>query len=258
MNFMKLYRNLIILSTIAILFAVASCNNAKTKSLDSPNNEIIDLNKTNSSSTIIVVDFTKGRFHNHPLMAIWAESLSGEYLETFFVASSIGKGVFERASGGGGKWLPGPVRRPATLPYWAHKRGVKEVDGLYFPTQQTAMSDAVTGATPNGDFRLIAAPSTTQFPTVFNLLFEINQSWDWNQYWNNAMFPEEPEYKTSCQPSLVYSVKVNLAKLDKILTLNPIGHGHYSGKNGDLFTDLSTLTTALEISKRITVTAKRR
>ncbi len=255
---MKLYNSLLSLFVVASLIISSSCNNVKTKSVETANVEMIELNKSANTTPVIMIDFVKGRFHNHPLMAVWAENLNGDCLETFFVASSIGKGVFERASGGGGKWMPGPVRRPATLPYWAHKRGVKEADGLYLPTQQTPMLDAVTGATPRGDFRLIATPTSTNFPKVFNLFFEINQSWDWNHYWNNAMFPDEPEYKTSCQPSLVYSVKVNLENPDKLLTLNPIGHGHYAGKNGELFTDISTLTTALEIAKKITVTVKNR
>jgi polyphosphate kinase len=38
--------------------------------------------------------------------------------------------------------------------------------------------------------------------------------------------------------------------------LNPIGHGHYSGKNGKLFTDLSSLTTALKIVKSLKVKVK--
>jgi hypothetical protein len=35
--------------------------------------------------------------------------------------------------------------------------------------------------------------------------------------------------------------------------MKPVGHGHYSGIDGSLTTDLSTLTTALEIAKSITV-----
>lgn len=245
---------------VSLLFAtlvfVVSCKNIKSTLVENENSEIIELDSLKSAPVLLVVDFVKGKFHNHPLMALWAEDLNGNYLETFFVAKSIGTGVFDKVSGGGGKWLPGPVRRPAALPYWAFKRGVKEADGLYVPSSQTAIPDAIAGATPKSNFRLIAKPTLPNFPKVFNLLFEINQSWDWNQYWTNSMFLDEPEYRTSSQPSLVLSVRVNLDKTDKVLYLNPIGHGHYSGKSGELFTDLSTLTTALEIAKKITVTVK--
>jgi hypothetical protein len=248
-------KNLIYL-LFAIVVLSVSCKNMKTAPADGESAEMINLDSGKLVPEVLIVDFTKGKFHNHPLMAVWAEDLHGNYLETFFVAKSIGTGIFDKASGGGGKWLPGPVRRPAALPYWAFKRGVKEADGLYIPTPQTAIPDAIAGATPKSDFRLIAKPTLPNFPKVFNLLFEINQSWDWNQYWTNSMFPDEPEYKTSSQPSLILSVRVNLDKKDKVLFLNPIGHGHYSGKNGELFTDVSTLTTALEIAQKITVTVK--
>jgi polyphosphate kinase len=39
-------------------------------------------------------------------------------------------------------------------------------------------------------------------------------------------------------------------------TLNPIGHGHYAGKDGLLYTDLSTFTTALKIAQSIKVVVK--
>jgi polyphosphate kinase len=38
--------------------------------------------------------------------------------------------------------------------------------------------------------------------------------------------------------------------------LNPIGHGHYSGKDGKLYTDISTLTTAKNIAEKLTIRFK--
>ena len=35
--------------------------------------------------------------------------------------------------------------------------------------------------------------------------------------------------------------------------MNPIGHGHYAGENGELYTNLKTHTTALEIANQIKV-----
>jgi hypothetical protein len=245
-----------ILATSAFLF-LSNCKNLSTTEGEPETSELIDLNNGKNASQVFIIDFEKGENHNHPLMAIWAEDVNGKYIETFFVSQSIGKGVFDKVIGGGGKWLPGPVRRPAALPYWAHKRGVKESDGLYIPTPQTPMPDAIAGATPRKNFRLVATPVTPNFPRIFHLLLEINQSWDWNSYWTNSKFPDEPEYKTSSQPSVVYSAFINLDDATVTYNLNPIGHGHYAGKTGELFTDLSTLTTALEIAKRITVTVRK-
>jgi hypothetical protein len=254
---MKMERILWVAIAAGLVWALSNCKNLKTPAEDSGPSELIDLNNGKNASQAFIIDFEKGEKHNHPLMAVWAEDVYGKYIETFFVSKSIGKGIFDKASGGGGKWLPGPVRRPAALPYWAHKRGVKEADGLYIPTPETPMPDAIAGATPRKDFRLVVAPVTPNFPRIFHLLMEINQSWDWNSYWTNDKFPDEPEYKTSSQPSVVYSAFVNLDDATVKYSLNPIGHGHYSGKTGELFTDLSTLTTALEIAKRITVTVRK-
>ena len=38
--------------------------------------------------------------------------------------------------------------------------------------------------------------------------------------------------------------------------MKPIGHGHPTGETGELFTDLSTLTTALQIADSVVVKIK--
>ncbi len=186
-------------------------------------------------------------------MAIWAEDTNGKYLETFFVAQSVAKGIFEHGKGDKGKWQPGAVRRPATLPYWAHKRNVKEKDELFIPTPETPMPDAISGPTPKSNFELITKNSNNYMHRVFNIMFEINQSWDWNEFWTNDKFPDDKEYATSSQPSIVYQTQISLDSLGKTYLMKPIGHGHYSGKSGELFNDLSTITTALKIADRIIV-----
>ena len=148
--------------------------------------------------------------------------------------------------------MPGEIPRPAAMPYWAHRRGIKGEDGLYIPSPKNPIPDAYTGATPPGNFDL-----TTRFdakpPSRFTILFEINQTWDWNEYWTNKKYPEDDEYKTSCQPALVYAATIDTDNLQDSYELQVIGHSHYSGKTGELFTDLSTMTTALEIAGKLTV-----
>ncbi|HDP68410.1 MAG TPA: hypothetical protein ENN20_07935 [Candidatus Marinimicrobia bacterium] len=82
---------------------------------------------------------------------------------------------------------------------------------------------------------------------------EINQTWDSNHYWTNNKYPDDLEYFTSLQPALVYAVTIDLDSGISEYFLNPIGHSHYSGKNGLLYTDLTTFTTALQIAKKIIV-----
>ncbi len=62
----------------------------------------------------------------------------------------------------------------------------------------------------------------------------------------------DKEYKTSSQPALVYAADIDTNTTAEV-EMKPIGHSHYSGKDGSLTTDLSTITTALKIAKHISV-----
>jgi hypothetical protein len=197
----------------------------------------------------LVFHFEKGESFNHPLMALWIEDTTGTYLQTLYVAESIAKGIYGHGDKSTGKWLPGPIRRPATLPVWAYSRGIKEDDGYYIPTVHTSLPDAVTGATPPGDF-VIISHLLQDLPSVVDVYFEINQSWDWNEFWTNNKYPDDEDYKTSCQPALVYRARIDLSLPYSSTDLILIGHSHYSGKNGEIYTDLGTITTAKNITKR--------
>ena len=83
-------------------------------------------------------------------------------------------------------------------------------------------------------------------------MFELNQSWDWNDYWFNAKYPDDKEYKTSSQPAVVYSADLD-SRNPQPVEFKAIGHSHYSGKDGSLNKDIKTLSTALQIAKKITV-----
>ena len=148
--------------------------------------------------------------------------------------------------------MPGEIRRPAALPYWSHKRGIRAEDGLFIPAPENPVADAYTGPTPPGSF-ILQAHSDKPLPSNFAVLFEINQTWDWNEYWTNDKFPGDDEYKTSCQPALVYKAFVNVNSGIKEYPLKVKGHSHYSGKDGRLYTDLSTMTTALDITREVVV-----
>jgi hypothetical protein len=208
---------------------------------------------TAGSGELITVHFTAGQTHNHPLMAIWAEDTAGNYLQTLYVAKSIATGVFGHASATSGHWEPGAIRRPAALPYWSHKRNVPATDGLFTPDAATAVPDAYSGATPALSFDLNTR-TNNPITGTFCVLLEVNQSWDWNAHWHNNKYPGNAAYATSSQPSVVYKATLNLAAPGQKVSMVPIGHGHPAGSNGQLFTDLSTLTTALQIASNIEVT----
>ncbi len=232
---------------IALLFIISVSISAKKKP------EVFSQENygVKNTGTTISIRLEAGKEHNHPLFAIWLADEYGKYIQTLYVSESIGLGVFKRASRKTGRWLAGEIQRPATLPFWAHQRGVKNEFGTYLPTPKLPVADAYTGATPTASFVL---NSITEEPLSgkYKIMLELNQSWDWNEWWTNDR-PYDNEYKTSCQPALVYMAEIDTNNRKAEYVLKPIGHSHCSGADGSLTADLSTITTALKIAKNITV-----
>lgn len=204
--------------------------------------------------SIIELKFEKGTAHNHPLFAIWLADENGAFIQTLYVSESIGKGSFKRASRATGKWIEGEIQRPAALPFWTHARNVKNEMGTLLPTPKNPEVDAHTGATPIASYEMTLF-TQEKLKGKYRLYLELNQSWDWNEFWTNNKFPDNTEYKTSSQPALVYMVEFD-ANSGKSYEMKPIGHSHYAGESGELFTDLTTITTALKIAKKITISVK--
>lgn len=238
---------------ILLLVISVSCSSSlnRKEATNAENRTTITTNAGGSGSTIDI-DFYKGKSFYRPLMAFWLEDTSGNYIQTLYVARSVATGTFRYAKQSGNKWIPGPKRAPQTLPYWAHKRGVQASDGLYMPEPEKPVADAYTGATPLTGFS-VHSKSDNPLPDKFNVMMEINENWDWNQYWTNDKYPDDEYYKMSCQPAVVYSVLVDRNRPGASYKMKPAGHSHYSGKTGELFPDLSTLTTALHIADSVIV-----
>ena len=244
-------KTLLLLFIIIVPVLMGGC---KSKTVQTVPTEVYTYNTT-GKGTEIIIEFAKGKAFNHPLMAVWVEDEMGNFVQTLYVAESIGKGVFKHGDKSSGKWMPGEIRRPAALPFWAHRRGIKASDGLYIPDKVNPVPDAYTGPTPDGNFVLNTNLDKINL-NKFTVYFEINQTWDWNEYWTNNKYPDDEDYKSSCQPSLIYRTDINTVDQQKEFRMKVVGHGHYSGKNGELFTDLSTMTTALQIAEEIKVRVK--
>jgi hypothetical protein len=202
--------------------------------------------------TRLEIVFHKGLEHYYPLMAIWVEDMQGQYMHPLYVAESMAKGVFRHARYEDQTWKPGETNVPSALPYWGHRRSQKHPDSLYLPTPEHPLPDAYTGATPTGDF-LLKTTVADSVGSRFKILFEMNQSWDWNEYWYNSKYPGNEEYMKSAQPALVYAAVVDGTSPDHTYRMKPVGHSHPYGATGELNKDLSTLTTALQIADRIEV-----
>lgn len=232
---------------IIVLFATMAISGQKKKEIFAQENYGL-----NNAGTALTIRFERGEEHNHPLFAIWLADENGKYIQTLYVSESIGKGVFHRANRKTGQWKAGEIQRPATLPYWAHQRGEKNEFGTYMPTLKQPVADAYTGATPSSSF-VLHTKTDKLLNGKYKIMLELNQSWDWNEYWTNDKYPNDKEYKTSSQPALVYSADVDTTNPNQEYTMNLIGHSHYAGADGSLDSDLSTITTALKIAKKITV-----
>lgn len=244
---------------ISIFFGGLLIFSSSKSIIDKKDKISYELVKTNvdGKGTDLTLNFTPGKFHNHPTMAVWIETPAGEYIQTLFVTKSIATGIFPKGEVEQGEWKQeaGEIRRPAALPYFLHKRGVKAFDNTYLPTVAHPIPDAYTGATPKFAFNL-ETKTDLLLENKFVILFEVNQPWDWNEFWHNSLYPDDFDYKTSCQPALVYAVTIDLNDRMDYYFLNPIGHSHYSGNDGKLYTDIGTLTTALEIFSKIQVVVK--
>ncbi len=207
----------------------------------------------------IAIEVKKGAAFQYPLFAVWAEDLNGNYLQTLYVSRSIATSVFEYGKKTGEQWEPAVVRRPEALPRWSHKRGIQAADGYHLPSGQTADQDldGYTGATPHNNFIVSSKLQLKGLETV-RIFFELNQSYDWNDYYSKNRFPDDKIYSGSGkvgQPALVYTTEVDLKRPSKkSYLLEPLGHSHHSGQTGELFTDFANITTALEIVDRIILT----
>jgi len=253
---MKYIRFLIVIAVLVVL-ALSGCSPVSVR--ENQSSVAVIHSNIDGKGTALSLEFHKGPAHNHPSFAIWLEDLEGNFIQTLFVTKYVATGIYGHGELESGRWKPEPGRavRPATLPYWSHKRGQQTGRVPDLPSPENPVPDAISGATPSADFILVTN-SDNPLPAKFRVLLEINQAWDSNRFWSNNKFPGDYDYLTSLQPAVVYAVTVDLDNAIPEYYLNPGGHSHWSGKDGQLYTDLSTLTTALHIAEKIVVKIDRR
>lgn len=189
------------------------------------------------------------RIKNPPQLAIWLEDTSGNYLSTVYVTHKIATQSWKMARGN---------RRKEALPHWCYSRGVRDEDGLYLPTKNHPLTDGISGATPRGNFDVKLNPANTLKQFVVKI--EINQSTDFNESYPESAAEGETGYsggrEGSGQPALVYAARIDLSSGQEIFEAVLLGHSSPDGSSGEVEEDLSGLTTALHIVKRITINRK--
>jgi len=222
--------------------------------------------KSNAAGKSLTVDLEQGEHYIHkmkilplitikspPQIAVWLEDSKGNYVETLFVSRKTATQKWSKAPKD--KTPKDKIRRQESLPYWAHARGVQYADGLYLPTKEEPLPDSITSASPKGDF--ILNTKMAEDLKQFRILVEINASLDFNEYYPEDAGMEDDNYSGgewgSGQPALIYSAEIDLHRAGQNYALQPIGHSSPDGSNGNIYQDLTGLTTARDLVREITV-----
>lgn len=186
---------------------------------------------------------------NPPQIAIWLEDTNGNYLSTVYVTHKIATQTWQAS---------GKNRRKEALPHWCYSRGVKYEDGLYLPTKKSPFTDGLSGATPHSGFDVKIQPGSGL--DQFRVKVEINHSIDFNDNYPKSAKEGDSNYsggeKGSGQPAVIYAVDVDLTSDRKEYSAELIGHSSADGSDGEIYPDTSSLTTALQIIKHITITVQ--
>lgn len=183
---------------------------------------------------------------NAPQIAIWTEDMDGNFLSTIYVTEKLAKQSWTAAGGN---------RRKESLPCWSHAQGKQYADGLYLPTKNEPLPDAVTGATPKGSFT--ANLQMNGDIKQFVVKCEFNHSTDFNEHYPKDAKEGDANYSGgkmgSGQPATVYQVVVDLTNGQHKFNGELIGHSSPDGSDGKIYPDTSKLTTAMDIVKGVTV-----
>ena len=189
-----------------------------------------------------------------PQMVFWAEDDDGNFLGTLYVTRAISDSSFLSTD----PFSDAVIRRPEALPVWSHRRGRQYEDGLTVPLPGNTEFDGITAPTPLGHYDLVSSAPIDGGPV--RVFMEINRSYDFNAYWHRERFPDDAVYSgsgSSGQPSLVYMAELDAEAGERFALLEPIGHGHPSGRNGSLTPELDGFDTALELVGPVVVEVDR-
>lgn len=182
-----------------------------------------------------------------PSFALWVEDAMGNYMETIYVTGKVAHSTWNGTSG-----------RPEALPVWGHARNQVNDKGEYLPTKDQPVTDAQTTATPMGIFSCNWDGLDTLSPGDYQVLLEINISFDYNQTWEKNPSRENRKYRNGVngQPSLVYRAIVHVDDQVSIDDFQIIGSGSPLGEDGDIH-PVEGIDTAGEIIKSLRIEASR-
>lgn len=233
-----------------------------------------------AAGPVFTIEFRKGPFFMWPQYAIWLETMDGQFIQPLYVTSKLAGNNFANkvtrkdpqrvftdnpfATGEDEneifeyQWDAASKderARPESLPVFLHALGVRSAAGAIALGALMPKLDGYAGATMTDNF-LLTTTALGELPDQYRIRFEINQSFDFNEYYSSDRFPDDEIYSGngySAQPSVIYEAVVDRTDKQPLYLLKLVGHGHHSGKDGEINPDTSKLTTARQLVDRIIV-----
>jgi hypothetical protein len=218
--------------------------------IDALASQAIMLTNHNNKGAEIEIVYTKKAYYKFPLFSIWAEDCAGTFIQNVYVSSVPATNIM-RYNGG---WRA----RPQALPCWSHKActakqyriakkpgdgredAAGDLDTLHLASFDSPTDlDAVSGATPAGNFRVVTRVHVPEAPErKIKLFFEINQAYD-SGWFFTAGYADDKYYTTNGEPSLIYFADIDFDKPQTEYVFELAGYGHYAGRDGKLHEELS-------------------
>jgi len=170
-------------------------------------------------------------FNTTPQIAFWLESEDRSYKKTIYITKKFAKQEWD-----GVIYDKNKIFREYSLPAWV-SRFKNEL-----PTKNNPLSDSITMASPKKDTKI---QFTFPIDKKIILFLEVNNSFDYNKY-----YPKDKTYNG--QPSLIYTGMIE-PNFKGTLELKLSYKTDFSGK---MLSDLSDITTAKNILKRVEIIIK--
>jgi hypothetical protein len=177
-----------------------------------------------------------------PTFAVWMENTNGEFIETLYVTGKAASGEWNATKG-----------RPEALPIWGRKAmAMPQENGLYLPSKNAPLPDAISGATPMEDARIPLTPASVLPPGSYRVYMEINIAFDYNETWRKGLRKTNRFYNgENGQPSLLLQADIEIGDgIARSVTLVPVGTGSPMGTDGTVY-PIEGIDSALHIADRI-------
>lgn len=244
---------------------------------------IVDNAAQGSTTPQLSIELKAGAAFHWPQYAIWLETLDGEFVQPVYVTQKLAENNFANRVSTRDKdtvFTDNPFERPGftmeqafdlvvepetradrfrseSLPVFLHQLAGKDNNAVS-ASKVSRLVDGYSGATMMGNF-IYKSALAKQPSGAYKLRLEVNQSFDFNQYYSSDRFPDDAIYSGSgysAQPSVIYETEINFDEPNKLFVMELIGRGHHSGQDGEVHLDLFGMTSALQLVDRVLVEVK--